>query len=280
MGLVDVIIPTYNRADRIEKAVRSVLGQTFRDFELTVVDDGSVDGTQAVLEKYEGALRVIRHERNKGVSAARNSGCNASDAPFIAFLDSDDQWLPGKMEAQVNFFRENPEALVCQTQEIWVRGGKRVNPGKKHLKPSGDIFEASLERCLVSPSAVMLRRALLEEVGTFNEHYPVCEDYDLWLRIACRHPIHLIDEYHLIREGGHGDQLSSSMSGMDRFRIASIVRLIESGKLSDSQMSACLGVLEKKCGVYSQGCIKRGRLGEGRLIADIPRRMKEIAGRA
>ena len=270
MSLVSVIIPTYNRSDRVPAAVASVLGQSFREREVLVVDDGSSDGTAEALEAFRGRIRVLRHDRNRGVSAARNTGIRASTAPLVAFLDSDDRWLPGKLEAQVRFFRDHPEAVACQTREIWVRRGRRVNPARRHLKPSGDVFLPSLRRCLVSPSAVMLRRTLLEEVGLFDETLPVCEDYDLWLRIGCRHPIHLIEEDLLVREGGHPDQLSAGGPGMDRYRIRSLTGILRRGLLSEAQAGAAQRELARKCRIYGEGCLKRGRGEEGRYYLALP----------
>jgi glycosyltransferase involved in cell wall biosynthesis len=270
MSLVSVIIPTYNRSDRVPTAVASVLRQTFRDMEVLVVDDGSSDGTHEALQPFEDRILVLRHDRNRGVSAARNTGIRASTAPLVAFLDSDDRWLPGKLEAQVRFFRDHPQAVACQTREVWIRHGRRVNPARRHLKPSGDVFLPSLERCLVSPSAVMLRRPLLEEVGLFDETLPVCEDYDLWLRIGCRYPIHLIEEDLLVREGGHPDQLSAGGPGMDRYRIRSLTGILQSGLLNEAQAEAAQRALARKCRIYGEGCLKRGRGEEGRYYLALP----------
>ena len=258
--LVSIIIPTYNRAWIVRDAIDSVLGQTYAAFELIVVDDGSTDRTPQILDAYGDRLRVIR-QANQGVSAARNRGIGASSGPLIALLDSDDIWLPGKLSVQVDFFRKNPAALICQTEEIWIRNGLRVNPGKRHRKPSGMIFERSLELCLVSPSAVMFRRELLENVGLFDESLPACEDYDLWLRVGCRFPVHLIDQPLTIKRGGHEDQLSRQ-SSLDRYRIRSLVKLIEADRLTLPQRNAAVIALRKKCAVYATGCLKRGRLEE------------------
>ncbi len=259
---VSVVIPTFNRAEKVVTAVASVLGQTVPAREILVVDDGSEDHTREVLEPFLGRITLIRHPLNLGVSAARNTGIRSGKAPLVAFLDSDDRWLPGKLEVQEAFFRENPGAVACQTQEIWFRHGRRVNPARRHLKPSGDIFLASLERCLVSPSSVMLRRSLLAEVGIFDESLPVCEDYDLWLRISRRHQIHLIESFHVVREGGHADQLSASGPGMDRYRIRALVNLLR-GPLTAAQRLSVERELERKCRIYGRGCIKRGRVREG-----------------
>ena len=273
MTWVSVIIPTYDRAERVTRAVSSVLAQTYTDFELIVVDDGSGDATLRSLTPFRDRIRLLRHGRNRGVSTARNTGIRASSAPLVAFLDSDDRWFPEKLQVQTRFFLENPDAQACQTQEIWVRHGRRVNPARRHLKPSGNIFEPSLERCLVSPSAVMLRRSLLDEVGLFDESLPVCEDYDLWLRIACRHPIHLIDRELLVREGGHPDQLSARGPGLDRYRIQALVGVLRSARLSASQARAALEALRRKSRIYAEGCLKRGRNREGGYYQTLPDRI-------
>lgn len=260
---VSVIIPTYNRAGRLLRAISSVLYQTFTYSEVIVVDDGSDDGTADCLKPVMKQIKYIRHPDNLGVSAARNRGLKASQCPFVAFLDSDDYWLPRKLSTQMAFFNRNPEAVACQTEEIWIRNGIRVNPGKRHLKPSGDIFVPSLRLCLVSPSAVMLKRSLLDEVGLFDEDLPACEDYELWLRISCRYPIHLIPSHLVVKEGGNPDQLSLKVKGLDQFRIKALVKLLRGGQLNDTQVQATLHELTSKCQIYGRGCLKRGRKEEG-----------------
>jgi glycosyltransferase involved in cell wall biosynthesis len=274
MTAVSVIIPTYNRAGRLLRAISSVLYQTFTHSEVILVDDGSDDGTADCLKPVMNQIKYIRHPDNLGVSAARNRGLKASQYPFIAFLDSDDYWLPRKLSTQMAFFNRNPEAVACQTEEIWIRKGVRVNPGKRHLKPSGDIFVPSLRLCLVSPSAVMLKRSLLDEVGLFDEDLPACEDYELWLRISCRYPIHLIPRHLVIKEGGDPDQLSSRVEGLDQFRIKALVKLLRGGQLNDSQVQATLHELAAKCQIYGSGCLKRGRKEEGEYYLRLPEHLK------
>jgi len=268
---VSVIIPTYNRAGCLREAVDSVLAQKFRGFELIVVDDGSTDETPQLLREYGSSIRMLRQE-NRGVSAARNAGIAASRGELIAFLDSDDAWLPGKLARQVEFFRQNPEILICQTEELWVKNGRRVNPGQRHRKRGGMIFEPSLALCLVSPSAVMLRRELFEQVGLFDERLPACEDYDLWLRVSCRFPVGLIETPLIIKRGGHADQLSRAR-GLDRYRIESIAKLMTDGCLSAAQRVAAGAVLTLKCRLYAGGCRKRGRHAEAdryeQLLRDV-----------
>jgi GT2 family glycosyltransferase len=277
MAAVSVIIPTFNRAHKIARAVASVLYQTFTDHEVLVVDDGSEDATAEVLKPFRSRIKCIHHSKNRGVSAARNTGITESHSPLIAFLDSDDYWLPGKLAAQVSFFSEHPAAVACQAEELWIRRGVRVNPMKKHLKPSGEIFEPSLKLCVVSPSAVVVKRTLLEDVGVFDEDFPVCEDYDLWLRISWKYPIWLIPEPLIIKEGGAPDQLSRSIEGIDRYRIRSIARLIKSGCLSGRQAEAALKELRLKCRVYGNGCLRRGKKEEGEYYLSLPASLGEKA---
>lgn len=257
---VSVIIPTYNRDAMLKEAVDSVLAQDYRDFELIVVDDGSTDSTPKILTTYHNDVTVIRRN-NLGVSSARNAGIKAASGQFIAFLDSDDLWMPQKLSKQIDFFNANPGALICQTEEIWIRNSVRVNPKKRHKKVSGMIFNPSLELCLVSPSAVMIKRSLFETVGLFDESLPACEDYDLWLRISCRYPIHLIDTPLIIKRGGHADQLSR-LPGLDKFRIQSLKNIIDSNLLSPVQYNAGVSALNEKCAIYAAGCRKRGRRDE------------------
>jgi glycosyltransferase involved in cell wall biosynthesis len=264
---VSVIIPTYNRGWILKEAIDSVLAQDYKDLELIVVDDGSTDNTFEILASYGNDIKVLFQE-NKGVSAARNRGITEASGQLIAFLDSDDLWLPRKLSTQVDFFNQMPDALICQTEEIWVRNGIRVNPKKRHKKPSGMIFEPSLELCLVSPSAVMIRRSLFDRVGEFDVTLSACEDYDLWLRISCRFPVHLIDTPLIIKRGGHDDQLSS-MKGLDKFRIKAIEKVINSGRLTEDQYRAAVKALKEKCKIYSDGCRKRRREEEALYYAKL-----------
>ena len=264
---VSVIIPTYNRKIQLLKAIDSVLGQTYTNFELIVVDDGSDDGTSDLLTKYQPKLRAL-NQTNKGVSAARNAGINAAKGQLIAFLDSDDLWLPDKLKHQVDFFKDNPDALICQTKEIWIRNGKRVNPKKRHEKPCGMMFEQSLALCLVTPSAVMVRKSLLDEVGLFDESLKACEDYDLWLRICWKYPVYLIEEVLIIKYGGHSDQLSK-MPELDKYRIIALCKILDCGRLNLDQSEAAVKMLSKKCRIYANGCLKRNKIKKAKYFLSL-----------
>lgn len=266
--LVSVILPTYNRDAFVSRAIDSVLSQTYPNFELIVVDDGSTDNTTGVLATYGKRINVIQRN-NGGVSAARNSGIRCAVGDYIALLDSDDYWLPEKLAEQTTFFKSQPDALICQTEEIWIRNGKRVNPKKRHQKFSGMIFEKTLPLCLVSPSAVMMRRSLIDEVGLFDETLPACEDYDLWLRISWKYPVYLIDTPLIVKCGGHADQLSS-MPELDKYRIQALVKILKQDSLSQSQRNAARAMLKKKCRIYANGCGKRGRADEADYYSALP----------
>lgn len=265
--LVSVILPTYNRAWTLKTAIDSVLFQNYSNIELIVIDDGSQDNTKELLKDYKNQIKVLSQE-NAGVSAARNRGIEKSRGEFIALLDSDDAWDKKKISCQMDFFMANPEALICQTQEIWIRNYKRVNPKIKHKKPSGMIFEHSLNLCLVSPSAVMMKREIFEQKGYFNEKFLVCEDYDLWLRISSTIPVFLIDKPYTIKNGGHKDQLSN-LHSQDIFRIRSLKNLLDSKTLTNDQSLKAKKVFKKKCDIYGNGCIKRGRQEEGEYYLNL-----------
>jgi GT2 family glycosyltransferase len=256
---VSVIIPTFDRWPKIGEAVDSVLAQDFADFELIVIDDGSTDGSASKLSQSGSRVQILSTPQ-QGVSAARNVGVSRSAGRYVAFLDSDDLWRPGKLARQTAFMDANPAVQICQTEEIWIRNGVRVNPKAIHRKPSGDVFLRSLDLCVVSPSAVMMKRGLFQRLGGFDESLPVCEDYDLWLRIAVELPIPLIPEALVIKRGGHADQLSRSMWGMDRYRVRALQKLLRGG-LAGARRAAALEVLRRKVHVLSNGARKRGKLG-------------------
>ena len=274
--LVSVIIPTYNRWPMLGEAVESVLAQTMSDYELIVVDDGSTDETRHRLAGYGSRLTVLRQCR-RGVSAARNLGASRASGGYLAFLDSDDLWHPKKLQRQLDFMERSPEVAICQTDEIWIRNGVRVNPRRRHRKPSGDIFRASLELCLVSPSAVMMRRKLFERAGGFDESLPVCEDYDLWLRIARDTEVPLIPEALVTRRGGHADQLSRATWGFDRFRVTSIANLIDAG-LDAEKTGWALEAMAKKVTILAQGFRKRGNEAMARAYEERLREVSRLGG--
>jgi glycosyltransferase involved in cell wall biosynthesis len=258
---VSVVIPTFNRARSVLRAVRSVLAQTRPAVEVIVVDDGSTDGTGDLVREQISGVEYLRQE-NRGVSAARNRGIEAATGEWVALLDSDDEWLPEKLERQMAMLEQEPEYRVCHTDEIWVRHGRRVNPREKHAKHGGWIFRHCLPLCAISPSSVLIHRSVFDEVGLFDESLPACEDYDLWLRVCSRWPVLFLAERLVVKHGGHGDQLSRRTRGLDRYRILALEKLLESGVLGAGDQRAALETLVEKIDIYAAGARKRGRIDE------------------
>ena len=265
--MISAIIPTYNRASFLERSIGSVLAQRRACGELIVVDDGSTDSTAALVERMSTVAAVpvrLVQQRNQGAAAARNAGIRLARGRLLAFLDSDDWWLPDKLAIQAAAMAARPEFLVAHTREIWFRRGLRVNQKKKHDPPDGDIFAASLRMCVVGMSTVMARRELFDRYGLFDESLACCEDYDLWLRVGCREPFLLVPEPLTGKNGGRADQLSMiHRQGMDVFRIRSLCALLDASVLRPGQRREAVTELARKCRIYGQGCAKHGRPEEG-----------------
>ena len=258
---VSVIIPTYNRKNLLERALQSVSSQTFVPHEIIVVDDGSSDGTKDwVLERFP-YVRYI-YQDNSGVSSARNAGIKEAKGSWIAFLDSDDEWMSNKLEQQKGVINSFQEAWLCHTNEIWIRNGVRVNQMKKHQKYGGNVFENCLDICKISPSSVLIKKEVFEMVGLFDESLKVCEDYDLWLRITSVLPVIFLDEPLITKYGGHSDQLSRVDSGIEKYRIQSLEKILSSNSLSISQSKIALSQLIKKLKIFSNGLEKRNKFKE------------------
>ena len=258
MLTISVIIPTHNRRDLLPRAIDSVLGQTHKADEIIVVDDGSDDGTAEMLRQTYPEVKLIQ-QKNAGVSAARNRGITSATGEWIALLDSDDAWLPQKLERQLETLAQHPGFRIVHCDEIWFRNGVRVNPMNKHQKQGGHIFQQCLPLCCISPSAVMIHKSLFEEVGRFDAGLPACEDYDLWLRICAREPVLFVHESLLKKYGGHADQLSRRYWGMDRFRVRALEKILASGVLSEPNRAATEAMLVKKATILANGAEKRGR---------------------
>ena len=259
MPHVSVIIPVFNRPELLHFAVQSVLAQSFTDYELIVVDDGSSVPLETVRELVESRRgQYLRLESNQGVSAARNAGVALSSGKYLAFLDSDDSWYPEKLARQVKFFETHPHYRLAQCREEWIRNGVLVNQKERHAMPDGEAFERSLELCVISPSAVILERELICQVGGFDERFRACEDYDLWLRITCQHQIGLLDEVLVRKTGGHSDQLSRLEPLLDRYRVLALLKLLAQAVLTPEQRGAVIAKLREKAAIIESGAKKRG----------------------
>lgn len=258
---ISVVIPTYNRVEPLKRALKSVFAQTRCADQILVIDDGSSDATAQMIERYFPQVEYC-YQENRGVSSARNFGIAQAKCDWIALLDSDDEWLPNKLEIQVDRIRQNAELQISHTDEIWVRNGRRVNPMKKHTKHGGWIFHKCLPLCVMSPSSVLINRSVFATVGLFDETLPACEDYDLWLRICSRYPVLYVDSPLLIKYGGHHDQLSRRYWGMDRFRIQALQHLLMQDYLTDVDRYAAQKMLVSKAAIYAKGARKRRKLEE------------------
>lgn len=268
--MVSVIITTYNRRTFLKTAVSSVINQDYKDKEIIVVDDGSTDNS---FDSISGLPVKYEWKPNGGISSARNYGIGISKGDYISFLDVDDLWLKGKLSTQMALM-EHGGYLISYTDEIWIRDGKRLNQKLRHRKYSGRIFERCLPLCIISPSSVVIKREVFDDIGLFDESMPVCEDYDMWLRITARYPVLFVDKPLIVKQGGHADQLSKSVEAMDRFRIKSLVKVINCDILSDEMKKAAIEELKIKSDIYLKGARKRGKTEEIQHITDILNNVK------
>ena len=198
---VSVVIPTYNRAHLIGRSIRSVLSQTYQDFEIIVVDDASTDNTEEVLRSLGNErIRYIRHEQNKGANAARNTGIKAARGKYIAFQDSDDIWLPDKLEKQMNVFKAAlPNVGVVYTGCIRVFGNNIYYfPSSQFIKKDGDIHQQLLIGNFIGTQSIIAPKEYLEKVGMFDERFPRLQDWELVIRLSKYYKFRFIDEPLLI----------------------------------------------------------------------------------
>ncbi len=241
---ISVVVPTFNRAHTLERCLDSILNQNFKAHEVLVVDDGSTDDTKKVLSKYKDQIKVYRIE-NSGVSAARNHAIKVASGDWIALLDSDDEWLPNRLEAQVDLAKHFPNLKLIHGEEIWIRNGKRVNQKKIHKKEGGYIYQNCLPLCCISPSASLIKKEVFEELGYFDEEFPVCEDYDLWLKITAKYEVGFVSEAIINKYGGHDDQLSQKYFAMDLYRVRAMVRMLKTDLQKDDYKATVDQIIRK-----------------------------------
>ena len=238
------------------RALSSVRRQTRAAEQVIVIDDGSADATAAVARRCLPQADVLVNRQRLGVSRARNRGIRRAACDWIAFLDSDDAWHPDKLARQERALQDHPGQRICHTDEIWIRRGRRVNPKEKHRKRGGHIYEHCLPLCVLSPSSVVVHRGLLAQTGLFDESLPVCEDYDLWLRITARHAVLFLDEPLVTKYGGHDDQLSRLYPAMDRFRVRILENMLLYGRLNEEQQRQTRLMLIHKLRILAKGAAK------------------------
>jgi len=258
MPKVSVIIPTHNRADLIHSTISSVLNQTFQDFEIIVVDDASKDNTPEVVSSFDdGRIKYIRNEINKGDAVARNVGVINSSYEYVAFLDDDDEWVPEKLEKQVNLMENSPQEVGCvHTGALSI---DKVNKKELEIKASGkrgDLFDEMLMGNYIITSSLLSRKACFERVGLFDESIPYCSDYDMWIRISREFKFEYINQP-LVKYHVHENKLSNNpglvIKGIETL-LKKYDQLFASNRKGLSQHYLALGVFY----CYS-GNVKRGR---------------------
>lgn len=270
---ISVVVPTHNRRDWLPRALASVRAQTCPPREIIVVDDGSDDGTVSMLEQRFPDVCCLR-QSHRGVSSARNLGIRRATGEWVALLDSDDEWLPRKLERQQEWLCRHPGIRLCHTDEVWIQNGKRRNPGRRHRKQGGWIYRHCLILCCISPSSVVVHRSVFHTVGMFDESLPACEDYDMWLRVCSRMPVGFIDEQLVVKHGGHPDQLSRRHWGMDRFRVRALEKMLAAGGLAAEDARTTRATLEQRLQILEAGARKRGRTRSSRLYRGMLDRLK------
>jgi len=236
-----------------------------------MVDDGSTDRTSDVIKSFDHTRIKYLYQQNRGVSHARNRGLEISRGKFIAFLDSDDRWVPQKLERVNELINQYPHISIFHTDEIWYRRGRLLSQKKKHKKPSGYVYLKGLPLCCIGISTAVVKRDVLEKIGLFDESLPACEDYDFWLRATHSFEVKLINENLTIKDGGRSDQLSSQW-GLDKYRIQALEKMLSSNHLNEEEYKFTCGELVKKCRIYASGAEKRGRLEEGNLYNELARK--------
>jgi hypothetical protein len=210
---VAVVIPTYNCASFLAAAIESVLAQTYRNFRIVVIDDGSTDATPEVMRLYADRC-ICLWQPNAGAAAARNRGIRESTSKYIAFLDADDLWHPTKLERQIQFLNLHPDVgLVCSDFSMTGNGSSSDSFfSTTRVPPDGRMFEHLLRNCIVFTSSVVVPRQVIDEAGMFNESLSVCEDMNLWLRIASRWNIAALREV-LVTRRNRQESLSATAAG-------------------------------------------------------------------
>ena len=268
---VSVVIPVYNRPDLLQRAISSVSRQSFAPFEILVVDDGSTPNVGSLKDFNSIDVRIFRNEQNLGVSAARNLGIHEASGDWIALLDSDDEWMEEKLQKQIQHIEQHEGLHAVHTGEKWIRNGNEVIPPAYLMKSPENLWERSLQHCLICPSSVLLHRSIFQSIGFFNENLVVCEDYEFWLRLLLHKEIGLVEEKLVIKHGGHSDQLSTTTWGMDRFRVQALINLIESSTLNEKQYASAISVLVHKCMIVAKGSKKREKFDEATKFLEIAR---------
>ena len=269
MPVFSVIIPTYNRDQFLKTAINSVLTQSFQDFELIIIDDGSTDKTKALIQNITDPRISYIFQKNKGVSSARNRGILSAKGELLAFLDSDDKFDPEKLAITYHYIKKFPQINIFHSEEIWYKNNVLLAQKTKHKKPEGNVFEKALTLCCISMSTAVIKKSIFNELGLFDQNLPACEDYEFWLRAVSQYPVKLIPTALTIKSGGHPGQLSQKYQCMDKFRIYAIDKILNSNLLNERQKQLAIEELKIKCAIYINGARKRNKLKQAAAMEDI-----------
>lgn len=293
--LVSVIIPVYNRNFLLKEAVLSVAAQTFTNFELIIIDDCSNCDPEPEIAMLPGIkninLKFIKLKKHSGMPGfVRNKGASEAQGDFLAFLDSDDLWLPEKLQTQLDFIfaddelrkryaqsnfsifpnpdepyllqDEKTKTVICHTREKWIRGSKIISQTSQKHNRSGDIFSDCLLKCIMGPSTVMVGTELFKKTGGFREDLEIAEDYELWIRIAAFYNALYIDKPLTVKRAGKWEQLSQKYNQIEIFRIDALGELIKNNFFPPQKLAEAKAVFAQKCRIYAAGCRKRGKIEE------------------
>ncbi|WP_415397859.1 glycosyltransferase family 2 protein [Sulfurimonas sp. CS5] len=269
---VSVVIPTYNRYKVLQRALASVYAQTHKPKEVIIIDDGSTDETSQIINLFPDAIYI--YQENSGVSSARNLGIKKAKYEWIAFLDSDDEWHPEKLQEHLVLHLSKSDLQMSYTDEKWVRDAKEVKLPKKYRKFGGHIFKESLSHCIIAPSSTIIHKDLLDKVGLFDENLEVCEDYDLWLRVAIKNEIGLINKKLIIKYGGDADQLSMKFWGMDRFRVLALEKILNNTGSEALTSKEITNELIKKYNLLLKGAKKHDKIQD---IYNYEKKIEELS---
>ncbi|MDR2104755.1 MAG: glycosyltransferase family 2 protein [Deferribacteraceae bacterium] len=244
--LVSVVIPVYNRFWEVKDAVESLMRQKRAPaFEIIVVDDASDEPIQRSLEPYAPIIKLIALKENSGVSKARNVGADAAKGRFLAFLDSDDLFLPYKLAHQVDIMQSGA-FKASHTDEYWFKGDRFINQARKHARYGGEIFSKVLDKCRISPSSFMIEKTFFSSLGGFNESLRTLEDYEFFIRAADRTPIEYIEEKLIIKRALTQNSLSSQIVHIESGRLDILQNILLTVKLKPEHRRAAEIEVERK----------------------------------